>query len=368
MTRIAKLHPIASDTVAIDFNPEGGHFDRVVFRSGGREISPLHRAPWREETLPADTPVALRNLAGDFFCAPFCAADLDGSPFHGWTSNGRWQAAGEAKDASGGSTIGFRLENPVMGASVTKEITLHPGHPVIYQHHVFTGGQGALPVGHHVMVRSSGGLTLSFSPKAFGITPEAPQEPDPERGRFALAYPQRFADLSRAKRADGTPIDLTRHPIDPRAEDVVFLVDEPGREFAWSAALCRSEGFLFFAIKDPKILTGTMLWMSNGGRFYEPWSSRHTGCLGIEELCSYGAEGHRASIASNPVSAAGYNTALELKPKGDVAIPYAFGATAMGPEWSKVADIQRKPQALRIIDVSGAMAEVPFDWDFLKSR
>jgi hypothetical protein len=363
-----KLQAINSDVVRIDFNPEGGHFDRVVFRSNGREISPLHRAPWRDEALPADTPVALRNLAGDFFCAPFCAADLDGSPFHGWTSSGRWIAAGEVKDASGRATITFRLENPVMGASVTKEITLHPGHPVIYQRHIFAGGDGALPVGHHVMVRSSGGLMLSFSPKAFGITPEAPQEPDPTRGRFVLAYPQRFTDLAQARRADGAPVDLTRHPIDPQAEDVVFLVDEPGRDFAWSAALCRSEGFLFFAIKNPKILTGTMLWMSNGGRFYEPWSSRHKGCLGIEELCSYGAEGHRASIATNPVSAAGYKTALELKPKGTVTIPYAFGTVPIGPEWSRLADILRRPGGLRLRDVSGATAEVPFDWDFFKTR
>jgi hypothetical protein len=359
-----KLHPIIGDAVRIDFNPEGGHFDRVVFRSGGRDISPLHRAPWREEPMPADTPVATRSLAGDFFCAPFCAADLDGAPFHGWTANGRWHAAGETKDAAGGTAITFRLENPVLGARVSKEIALHSGHPVIYQRHVCSGGSGALPVGHHVMVRSSGGLTLSFSPKAFGMTPDAPQEPDPERGRFALAYPQRFTDLTRAKRADGSPIDLTQHPIDPQAEDVVFLVDEPGRDFAWSAALCRSEGFLFFAVKDPRILTGTMLWMSNGGRFYAPWSSRHKGCLGIEELCSFSAEGHRASIAPNPVSAAGYRTALELRPNGEVAIPYAFGTIAVGPEWTKVADIRRQPQGLRISDVSGAVADVAFDWGF----
>ena len=45
----------------------------------------------------------------------------------------------------------------------------------------------------------------------------------------------------------------------------------------------RADGFVFFAVKDAPMLSQTSLWMSNGGRYYAPWSSRHRAVLGIEE-------------------------------------------------------------------------------------
>jgi hypothetical protein len=41
------------------------------------------------------------------------------------------------------------IEQAVRGASVTEEIMLRPGHPVVYQRHCLRGGEGAVPLAHH---------------------------------------------------------------------------------------------------------------------------------------------------------------------------------------------------------------------------
>jgi len=211
------------------------------------------------------------------------------------------------------------------------------------------------------MVRTDHPVTLSFSPKAFGTTPDRPVETDPALGRSALAYPQRFTDLRSLRRADGTTIDGTRHPIDVEAEDLALLVDAPGSDFAWSAALSPEGGFLFLGLKDPRILPATLLWMSNFGRSYAPWSGRHGHCLGIEELCSNGGLGHAASIAPNALSTARVLTAISFNPDRPIIVPYVFGAIPVDRDWQRVTRIARTGSQLRITDERGSSATFPFD-------
>ncbi len=355
-------HVVQNDSVRIVFDPEGGHMERVTFDVDGREIEPLHRAPWNGGgALGEDVPVVLKKLAGDFFCAPFCQSDVEPAPWHGWTSNGLWRFVGVEQRGDGGTTTRFRLDPRVMGAAVTKEITLRPGHTFVYQRHIFEGGSGSLPVAHHAMVRTDMPVTLSFSQKAFGTTPDSPVETDPALGHAALAYPQRFTDLRSLKGADGTAIDGTHHPIDPQAEDLVLLVDAPGSDFAWSAALSPEGGFLFLGLKDPRILPATLLWMSNFGRTYAPWSARHGHCLGIEELCSNGGLGHAASVAPNVLSSAGVPTAITLDPEGSTTVSYAFGAIPVDRGWRRIVSIVATDAQILIEDESGRSAAIPFD-------
>jgi hypothetical protein len=170
---------IESDAVRVVLNPEGGLLDEVVFRAWGQELRPMHRAPWRaaHERLPADTPVVERNLAGDIFCAPFGANDLDDGPGHGPSANGEWRLADTEAVHGEGKRTSFILEQPVLGARLSKQITLFRGQPIVYERHVFAGGQGQLPVGHHPMIHVPGGAALAFSPKAFGLTAATPAVP-----------------------------------------------------------------------------------------------------------------------------------------------------------------------------------------------
>ena len=69
-------------------------------------------------------------------------------------------------------------------------------------------------------------------------------------------------------------------------------------------------------LKDPRVLPQTVVWMSNGGRDYAPWNGRHRRAIGLEEICGYFHLGHAASLADNPVAAAGSPTAVTLDPGG----------------------------------------------------
>ena len=175
---------LAVEGISVGVTPVGGLLEGLAIEHGGRRLAPLHRAPWvgREE-LPADAAPHLGLLEGDFFCAPFGAPDEHGVPAHGWPANGTWRERAIERATDGSLTARYELAEPVRGASVTKEVTLRPGHPVVYQRHVLAGGEGAVPLAHHAMIRVPGGARLSFSPKDFGATPATPLEPDPARGR-----------------------------------------------------------------------------------------------------------------------------------------------------------------------------------------
>ncbi len=362
------MQTLAAEGISVVFNPLGGLFDDVAITRDGRTLHPLHRAPWIDTPadIPEGTPPHLAGLAGDFFCAPFCKSDIEPAPGHGWAANGPWSHRASVAGADGSLTAVFDLGERIMGAALSKEIVLRPGHPVVYQRHVFSGGSGAVPVAHHAMLHVPGGVRLSFSKKDFGATPPNAQETDPARGRSILLHPQRFADLSAVKLADGRTVDARFYPYAERHEDFVSLFDPPEATIGWSAALASADGFLFFAVKDARVLCQTSLWHSNGGRDYAPWLSRHLAVLGIEESCAYFGEGHRASIAPNDLTAAGYRTAITLDPNADIGIRYAFGAIPAPVGWTEVADIVVGGGTLTISDVGGGSVSVPFDGGFLR--
>jgi hypothetical protein len=362
---VTEIERLAVDGATVDINLIGGILERLVITWADQRLEPLHRAPWIgvPSDIPEGTPPHLAGLAGDFFCAPFGNADIEPAPAHGWAANGLWSVEARHQDDMS-TTATFLLDHTILGASLRKHVTLRPGQPAVYQRHVFRGGTGAVPIAHHAMIHAPGGVRLSFSSKDFGATPATPQESDPARGRSILANAQRFADLSAVSLADGGVADLRSYPFAERHEDFLSLFDPLNARIGWSAALASREGFLFFAVKDARRLSQTSLWMSNGGRFYAPWLSRHVAVLGIEESCAYFASGHRASTQPNDLSAAGYSTALQLNPDGEVAVRYALGAIPANPAWSEVSDIVLGDGILIITDGSGDQAHVPFDTDF----
>ena len=133
------------------------------------------------------------------------------------------------------------------------------------------------------MLHLPGGAALSFSSKDHGATMATALETDPARGRSILRYPQRFTDMASVALADGGTVDATVYPFAQSHEDLIVLTEAKGASLGWSAAVAASQGFVFFAIKDARVLPQTILWMSNGGRDYTPWNGRHRAVIGIEE-------------------------------------------------------------------------------------
>nr|WP_306268979.1 hypothetical protein [Pararhizobium sp. IMCC3301] len=355
------LDHISSGSVAFDFNRSGGNIENfAVTTADGTVTRPLHTAPWASEaaTLPDDIALVERQLSGDFFCAPFGVNP--GGPIHGATANGTWQPTDRVESVDGAVRHTYLLEDRVHGAVVTKTLTVRPGHPVLYQCHRFEGGSGHLPVAHHAMIRVPGGAQLSFSKKQFGITPNAPPESDPQRGFSMLAYPQKFEGLDAVRTAADQSVDASFYPFSKRHEDIVVMAEATGSEIGWSAALADQDGFLFFAVKDARALPETLLWMSNGGRNYAPWSGRHTCVLGIEEAAT-ACHASGAFASSDTRSPSGLVQALALKASTVREIRYGFGAIPAPPHWREVADIRVSASELTLVDVSGAEITLPFD-------
>ncbi|RWE71799.1 hypothetical protein [Mesorhizobium sp.] len=356
---------IGAKGISVSLDLAVGHIAAMEVEADGRVLKPLHRAPWigaPRETLPANLPEGTVRLSGDFLCAPFSASDVEAAPLHGWPANSEWDVVENAAIAGGWRAV-FRLRRKVMGAAVDKVFTLRDGHPFLYQEHVFSGGSGAISAAHHPMTVMQGGGRLAFSPKRVAVTPPTPLEPDPARGRFMLAYPARAADLTQFPLAAGGTTDLTDYRMDDRREDFITLVEADHGGPGWTAIARRAEQDLVLVLKNPAELPVTMLWFSNGGRDYAPWSGRHLGVLGIEDGRS--AIGHAASLGDNWLKHEGVATAFALADGRSVSFRHVIGAVPFA-EADAPAEIEAVTDRLRVLAPNGAVKEAPFDGDFLR--
>ena len=356
---------LKADKVHVGVTEMGGQLDPVRFSTEHGWIAPMHVAPWSDEPLDPSVPPMLRNLRGDFFCAPFGDSDLtpEETRPHGATANDRWQLV--SVDAE---QLELELSKPVLGARVRKRVSVRPGHPVVYQEHVFEGGVGELPLGHHAMLRVPEEVRLSFSRWIWAGTPPTPVESVPSQGRSLLKYPQKIDNLAQVKLADGTLVDLTRYPILHEHEDLLMLVSDPDLPFAWSAVTAPTAQWVWFALKAPQTLRNTVLWLSNGGRHYPPFSGRHTRVLGVEEVTAYFHLGHRASVNMNPLRDQGYATTAVLEPRKPLSIRYVFGLVGTPPGFSRVETIEAVEGGIVIKDPEGTFVHAPVDVAFINAK
>lgn len=350
--------------ISVSVDLDIGHIADLVIRAQGRELRPLHRAPWIEEaaTQMADWSPGTKGLSGDFLCAPFSASDIEEAPLHGWPANSRWQVL-ESSAIAGGWQVRLQLEKKVLGAIVEKVLTLRDGHPFLYQEHVFHGGSGELPAAHHPMTSMRAGGRIAFSPKRIALTPANSLEPDPSRGRYVLAYPARSDDLTRFPRADGGVYDLTVYPAGGSAEDFVILVEDEHPGPGWTAVARQAEADLFVVLKDPAELPVTMLWISNGGRDYAPWNGLHRGVLGIEDGRT--AVGHSASLGDNPLKQFGVPTSFALDPHGSVRFRHVLGGMPLAPGSEAPVRLETSAGRLDAAFGDGRTVSAPFDDTFL---
>ncbi|MGV8988060.1 MAG: hypothetical protein ACOH2H_17455 [Cypionkella sp.] len=340
--------------ISFGFDARTGLLDGFTVEDVGHPITPLHRAPWvgKSEAMPPDAAPHMATLGGDFFCAPFAASE-EGAPMHGWPANAPWTVVAHAA-----GMLRAVLSHPVRGATLIKELAVTDGHPFVYQRHIFIGGTGRLPVSNHANVSLKNGGLIRTSPKREWETPATPQETDPTRGRSALRYPAQSAD-PQAFPGDLGPVDLTRYPWNPRHEDFVMGIEAPGHWLGWTAVTRPVEGDLYLSLRNARALPMTMLWHSNGGRDYAPWSGRHFGCLGVEE----GAASHMLAISTEAdLTGPG---ALTLTPGGLAEVRHVIGAIAW-PSGESVAEIVPGEGFIDIRGEGGALRRVPCQTDILK--
>ena len=339
---------------------QGGHVGPVSFRSGGRQAQPYSLAPWTPGEIPGLPPL-LDSLRGDFFCMPF-GPQLAG-PQHGETASGQWALASSTE-----SSVTLHMVTTDTAASFFRTVSVRPGETALYQEMRIEGLDGPFCYGTHPILdfshEATSGAYVSTSPMKWCCT-NAGRFADPAVGETqVLAQAARFENLDAIPRADGGLLDVSRYPTPPGHEDLVMMVNDPSAgPIAWSAV--SFDHFVWFALKGVRSFPATLLWISNGGRKQPPWGGRHTARMGIEEVCSYFADGLEASRA-DPLSHLGISTTRQFTP--DVAVTLrtvqAVAFTPVG--FRRVTRIATEsPGQVTVTDELGQTVTSNVDWSYV---
>ena len=364
---------VASSQVEAFVSEMGGQLGPITFDRKGRKLRPYSVAPWAEERLDPSQPSIIKALRGDFFCLPFggnaTQFGREKHPVHGETANARWQFR-SLETKAGRTCLHLGLTTKIRTGQVDKRIWLVDGHNTVYSQHVVSGMSGPMNLGHHAMLKfpdAPGSGLVSTSRFVYGqVFPEAFELPE-NRGYSWLKRGAEFTSLAKVPTITGETADLTCYPARRGFEDLVMLVNDAEAPFAWTAVSFPKERYVWFALKDPKVLRETVFWLSNGGRHYPPWNSRHVNVMGLEEVTSYFAIGLAESARKNPISRKGLPTCLTLSAKEPLVVPYIMGVAAIPTGFDRVASIRAVPGkcAILLTSANGRRVEAAVDIGFL---
>ena len=363
---------LASGQVEAFVTEQGGQLGPVTFDRTGRKIQPFSVAPWAKEKPDFKLPPILRVLRGDFFCLPFGgnAAPFhdEQHPVHGETANAKWRLE-SLENRTKRKCLHLRLATKIRPGCVDKRIFLVEGQNVVYSRHTVSGMQGPMDLGHHAMLKfpdAPGSGALALSPFVYGqVFPEMFERPE-NGGYNSLKAGRTFDSLERVPTFGGETADLTTYPARRGFEDLVMVVSDATLPFAWTTVTFPKEGFVWFALKDPRILRNTVLWISNGGRYYPPWSGRHVNIMGLEEVTANFHYGLAESVKANPISGQGYPTCVQLDPARPLVVPYIMGVAMIPSGFDRVAGIEEANDGITLRSASGKKAFAAVALDFLR--
>ncbi|MGO9307882.1 MAG: hypothetical protein ACLQDL_02525 [Spirochaetia bacterium] len=343
------------------------------FTSGRTSLDPHFVAPWWSDAPFLDLDPVLQGLRGDFFCFPFGAnAEPVGGvkyPTHGLTANACWNFLSIADEGPEKKIVLFVDLAPDKGM-VRKEISLRDGEPVVYSRHVVDGFKGRMPFGHHPNIQCSerqGSALVDMTPSLAGFTAPVPLGTPENKGYSLLMPGVEFENLAKVPTKLGDTVDLTSYPITKGYEDGVLLISDPTKEFVFTSLSEREKGFLYFQLKNPKVLSQTLLWMPLGGNYTPPFNGRVRDVLGMEEVTGNFFYGRKASIESNAISDHGYPTYREFTEAAPTEVSFIWGVIPIGRDFRGVSDIVRKNATeIRVLGKGGEKLDIPCQVDFLK--
>jgi hypothetical protein len=303
----------------------------------GRQVSPLHVAPWASENGTDGLPGILRKLRGDWPCVPFgYSVPTEGWPeawakvmdppepdeeVHGQCSNHewRWQATAD-------QSLRLFLEYPLPHAvlRVERTITPDPDVPAVdLEFRIVVRRPCRLPIGLHPVFRlpkEVGAAELEFGAFDYGLT--YPQTVEP--GAALFAQDRQFNDIRAVPGRAGAAVDATRLPF---AADIEELLQIQGLNGTVALAN-HAEGYRARLSWQKEHFPSLLLWMSNRGRKFEPWNGRHV-ALGIEPICSPFGLGPATALADNPIAVSGTPTALDFSPDHTFVTRYRIEVEAL---------------------------------------
>lgn len=357
---------VESDTIRAWTTLHAAHTAPVEFKLDGRTVSPYSVSPWQRGEFEG-IPDLLGVLRGDFWCMPFGPhGDL---PYHGEVANNPWQIAESVEHK-----LLLRIEpsdlakgQPGSHPVVTKEVLVKDGENAFYQEFTVTGVAGEWSYGTHPIIDFSkmpeGKSRISTSPISWaGVYPGVFS--DPSQGeKQILESGAVFSSLSAIPLTGGGSLDMTRYPSKAGHEDLIMYANGPSSGgLTWTAATL--DGYLWYSLKNPRDLPGTLMWISNGGRSQAPWSSRHLGRIGFEDVCSYFSHSVTKSREKLLVSQ-GVATVREFKVDETVKIRSVQGVAIWPDSAEAVSNIEPDgPNKVKITGEKGTVSHSNVDWSY----
>lgn len=336
---------VRNDTVEMAITQQGGHLAPVTFfPDSGKSVQPYWISPWdgTKCKLPPALGV-LRPLRGDFFCMPFGANAKplgdEQYPVHGEPAVRKWTFRKlEKQDAV--TTLTLSMNTRIRKGRIVKKKFLVDGQSAVYSTHTLSGFTGSMPIAHHhtlALPDEPETVHVASSPIFFGMTNPTPAG-DPAEGEYpSLAGGEKFGSFTRVPSLFKKPafVDCSKFPTRKGFGDVLQIFQKPGKNDtpAWVAATYTTEGFLWYSLKEVAVMPSTLFWMYNHSRWSHPWAGQ-SACLGLENTCSFFAEGQAESTQPNALRRAGIRTATKLSPtaptdvrviQGVVRVPRGFG-------------------------------------------
>lgn len=369
---------VENGTVRLAVTQVGAQMAPVTFFVGSdRTVQPYYVSPWQDEGLAPDPPV-LVALRGDFFCLPF---GTNGAPYaglsfppHGEPPGSRWTLVGSSR-AGAVTTLTLSLRTGVPAGRITKVIQLVDGQNVVYSQERLEGYSLKTSIGHHAILdvpEKEGSLRIATSRIRFGMTSPVLFSNPVNREYQSFAVGRRFESLTRVPLAwkDASPADCTSFPARTGFADLLAVFSEPAEKLpgqvAWTTATNQDAGYLWFSMRDPRLLPSTVFWIENHGRHGAPWNGRNR-CLGLEDVCSYFNEGLPISAQPNDLNALGIPTAVDLRADRPTVVNYIQGVAKIPAGFRQVQDVVFGAGEVTFVSVTGTRVSVPVNVGFLRT-
>lgn len=300
----------------------GGMLGPVLFvLPDGRQVSPLHVAPWGYEPERETLPEILRELRGEWPCVPF-GSDADRALPAGWS------ARGESFEGAGiphghGSNVHWEW-----AACDDRQITMRcrypENHPIrLLLRRIVPDPHAAaidftleiearrpcrLPIGLHPTFR------LPAQPGSVTIEPGAYERVwsfpgDVELGAALFSPDRQWSSLRKVETREGVIVDASQVLLVEQTEDLLQLSGIDGT----LALHYRDEGFRVRLGWQKEHFPSLLLWYSNRGRKAYPWNGLHM-ALGAEPIAAAFDLGPAVSTSDNPIAASGVATAIAFEP------------------------------------------------------
>ena len=299
-----------------------------------RIVQPFAVAPWAEDsgTRHAALPGLMKRLRGEWPCVPFGAPDIPeglpeawrpdrdnpvGSDYHGYCSNFEWHVEDEC-ESSIAIAISYPEDHPVR--RLARRIEGLSGEARIKISLTIEARRAVeVPVALHPVFRLPGSperARLDLGKYDMGRVFPLPVEP----GKSHLVPDAEFKTIRSIPARDGFA-RLDRLPLGFDTEEVVQVCGVSGLAMLTN----EDEGYRAHIRYCPEFFPSVLLWISNRGRAFYPWSGRFV-ALGIEPVrAAFDLGPAVGSHADNPIAKAGYPTSLKLLPGEPVTTSYEIG-------------------------------------------